>query len=164
MTLFSNDPIESDFKVPLSALLLSLGGLIPFLAGGFLAITTGGGILTSEQADRFLISYGAIILSFVAGIRWGAAFSEHNSHEQAVQFSVSVLPALVGWFALFLPFAVALPLLALAHSASAVWDIRGMYNGRGPRWYAKLRMILAIVVVGVIVVVGLVRYFSVTGV
>jgi len=111
-----------------------------------------------RQADTFLIGYGAIILSFIAGARWGLALTAHDESDQAVQLLVCVVPSLIAWVALFLPFAYGLPLLAFAHAALAVWDIRGMHNGRGPVWYAKLRMILTSLVVGILVLVGLVRY------
>ena len=159
MTLFSDDPIGSDQNIPKAALLLGLAGVLPFIVFGLLAITLGGGIVTPKLADTLLIGYGAIILSFVAGIRWGLALTAHNESDQAVQMTVSVVPSLIAWTACFMPFAYGLPLLALTHAAVAVWDIRAMHNGRGPVWYAKLRMILASLAVGILVIVGLVRYF-----
>ena len=159
MTLFSDDPIGEDKNIPKTALMLGLAGVLPFVIFGLLAITLGGGITTPIQADMWLIGYGAVILSFMAGIRWGLALTAHNESDQAVQMTVSVVPSLIAWTACFMPFAYGLPLLALTHAAVAVWDIRAMHNGRGPVWYAKLRMILASLAVGILVIVGLVRYF-----
>jgi len=159
MTIFSDNPVDSDKSIPKVALYLGVAGLVPFIIGGLLAITLGAGVVLPEKADMFLVGYGAIILSFMAGVRWGLAFAEHNESEQALQFGMSVIPPLVAWIAFFLPFAFGLPLLALSHAALAVWDIRGMYSGRGPMWYGKLRMILSSIAVGLLVVVGLVRYF-----
>ena len=158
MTLFSDDPIGSDQNIPKAALLLGLAGVLPFIVFGLLAITLGGGIVTPKLADTLLIGYGANILSFVAGIRWGLALTAHNESDQAVQMTVSVVPSLIAWTACFMPFAYGLPVLAFTHAAVAVWDIRAMHNGRGPVWYAKLRMILASLAVGILVIVGLVRY------
>ena len=158
MTLFSDDPIGSDQNIPQAALILGLAGVLPFVIFGLLAATLGAEVVTPKQADALLIGYGAIILSFVAGIRWGLALTAHNESDQAVQMAVSVVPSLIAWVAFFLPFAYGLPLLAFTHAALAVWDIRAMHNGRGPVWYAKLRMILASLAVGILVIVGLVRY------
>ena len=158
MTLFSDDPIGEDKNIPKAALILGLAGIFPFFVFGLLAATLGAEIVTPKQADALLIGYGAIILSFVAGIRWGLALTAHNESDQAVQMTVSVVPSLIAWTACFMPFAYGLPVLAFTHAAVAVWDIRAMHNGRGPVWYAKLRMILASLAVGILVIVGLVRY------
>ena len=160
MTLFSDDPIGEDKNIPKTALILGLAGVLPFLVFGLLAITLGGEIVTSKQADMFLIGYGAIILSFMAGVRWGLALTAHHEDDQAVQLAASIVPPLIAWTACFLPFAYGLPLLTFSHLALAVWDIRGMHNGRGPVWYAKLRMVLASLVVGILVLVGLARYLQ----
>ena len=158
MTLFSDNPIGEDKNIPKAALILGLAGVLPFIVFGLLAMTLGAEIVTPTQADALLIGYGAIILSFMAGVRWGLALTAHNESDQAVQMMVSVVPPLIAWTACFMPFAYALPLLTLTHAAVAVWDIRAMHNGRGPVWYAKLRMILASLAVGILVIVGLVRY------
>ena len=158
MTLFSDDPIGEDKNIPKAALILGLTGVFPFMVFGLFAMTLGAETITPKQADALLIGYGAIILSFMAGVRWGLALTAHNESDQAVQMMVSVVPPLIAWTACFMPFAYALPLLTLTHAAVAVWDIRAMHNGRGPVWYAKLRMILASLAVGILVIVGLVRY------
>ncbi|MEP3231798.1 MAG: DUF3429 domain-containing protein [Hyphomicrobiales bacterium] len=157
--MISDNPISSDNNIPKAALILGLAGVLPFVVFGLLAITLGGEIVTPKLADTLLIGYGAVILSFTAGVRWGLALTVPNENDQALQLTVSTVPSIIAWAACFMPFAYGLPLLAFTHAALAVWDIRGMYNGRGPIWYGKLRMILAIIVVGILVVVGLVRYF-----
>lgn len=157
MTVFSDNPIGDDHHIPTTALWLGLSGLIPFMVGGLLAVTAGAGVMTAARADLFLIGYGATILSFMAGSRWGLALTSHNPKDQSVQLAVSVIPSLTGWFSLLLPFSFALPLLTLAHAALGVWDIRAMHGGRGPRWYGRLRMILTSAVVILLVVIGVVR-------
>lgn len=159
MVIISDNPISKDKNIPTAAFILGLAGVFPFMVFGLLAVTLGGEIVTPNQADMLLIGYGAIILSFMAGVRWGLALTVPNENDQALQLTVSTVPSIIAWTACFMPFAYGLPLLAFTHAALAVWDIRGMYNGRGPIWYGKLRMILATIVVGILVVVGLVRYF-----
>ena len=158
MVMISDNPIGGDNSIPKAALILGLAGVLPFVVFGLLAITLGGGSVTPKLADTLLIGYGAVILSFIAGVRWGLALTVPNESDQALQLTVSTVPSIIAWAACFMPFAYGLPLLAFTHAAIAVWDIRAMHNGRGPVWYAKLRMILASLAVGILVIVGLVRY------
>ena len=158
MVMISDNPIGGDNNIPKAALILGLAGVLPFVVFGLLAITLGGGSVTPKLADTLLIGYGAVILSFIAGVRWGLALTVPNESDQALQLTVSTVPSVIAWAACFMPFAYGLPLLAFTHAAIAVWDIRAMHNGRGPVWYAKLRMILASLAVGILVIVGLVRY------
>ena len=158
--MISDNPIGGDNSIPKAALILGLAGVLPFVVFGLLAITLGGGSVTPKLADTLLIGYGAVILSFIAGVRWGLALTVPNESDQALQLTVSTVPSTIAWAACFMPFAYGLPLLAFTHAAIAVWDIRGMHNGRGPVWYAKLRMILASLVVGILVFVGLARYIQ----
>ena len=158
MVMISDNSIGGDNNIPKAAIILGLAGVLPFVVFGLLAITLGGGSVTPKLADTLLIGYGAVILSFIAGVRWGLALTVPNESDQALQLTVSTVPSIIAWAACFMPFAYGLPLLAFTHAAIAVWDIRAMHNGRGPVWYAKLRMILASLAVGILVIVGLVRY------
>ena len=61
--------------VPMGAVILGVAGLIPFL--GFAALSVAGndgGLGTLGLSPRTILSaYGAVIASFLGGIRWGAA-------------------------------------------------------------------------------------------
>ncbi|MEQ7156021.1 DUF3429 domain-containing protein [Brevundimonas aurifodinae] len=111
---------------------LALAGLIPF--GGCAAVVAAGG----PNADAWLsalIAYGAVILSFLGGTRWGAALS--SGAPDPTTLILSNLPALAAWAALLpvdLPHPVRLTLLAIGLSLMWLWDRR-----RPPAWYPALR-------------------------
>lgn len=84
---------------PRNAAVLSYAGLIPFIAPVILILFAGP---TARPAalDAFLV-YGAIILSFLGGIRWGAASSAKFNADSALL--ISVLPSLWAVACLLLP-------------------------------------------------------------
>ena len=63
-----------------------------------------------------MVVYGAIILSFLGGIRWGTAIGPYDAGRQAPEFAASVMGSLAGLSAAFLP---AIPALAFL----IVWSI-----------------------------------------
>ena len=86
-----------------------------------------------------LTSYAAVVLSFLGGIRWGYAMSETNE-DTANLFAISVLPALGGWVAYFIPPPYSFVLLAVAFAAHGAWDSLSAQRGNMPDWFARLRM------------------------
>ena len=82
--------------IPKNALILGYSGVIPFAATALL-VALGSVELRQLALSGFLV-YGAVILSFLGGIRWGAASSA--SSDPARGLVVSVLPSL--WAAFFL--------------------------------------------------------------
>jgi hypothetical protein len=82
---------------------LTLAGLIPFIGGAVVMalnadFETGDSVLYA-RAGRALMLYGAVILSFLGGIRWGAALSGDGA-EGAV-LTLSVVPSLAAWGLVF---------------------------------------------------------------
>ena len=73
--------------------------VLPFAA---LAMAyTIGGVEVSEHALRGFLAYGAVILSFLGGIRWGVA--TRFDHSQASALTFSVLPSLWAFACLLWP-------------------------------------------------------------
>ncbi len=56
-------------------------------------------------------------------------------------------PPLIGWIAVVTPVPYAFALFAVAFAAHGAWDTLAEHQGKAPRWYAKLRTILTVVVV-----------------
>lgn len=128
-------------RIPAAALLLGLAGLIPFFAGT--AAQWGSlPLLSQETGLKLVIVYGAIILSFLGGIRWGTAIGPYDSGRQTVEFSASVLGSLAGLAAVFLPPIPALALLIAGFLTQGLWDVMSVDAGRLPSWFGGLRMIL----------------------
>ena len=138
--------------LPLVAILLGLAGLIPFLAGSYAALA-----YADEPGRRALLAlaaYGAVILAFLGGVHWGIALQAGVGQPVRVQrlrFGLSVLPSLVGWFALLLVFTdlpkTGLVLLIAGFAATTVAEARATRAGLVPAGYMGLRWVLSIVVV-----------------
>ena len=128
-------------KIPGAALLLGLAGLSPFVAAAA-AQWASLPLLAPEAGLRLAIIYGAIILSFLGGIRWGTAIGPYDSGRQTMEFSASVLGSLAGLAAAFLPSIPALALLIAGFLMQGLWDVMSVDSGRLPNWFGRLRMIL----------------------
>lgn len=132
---------QANTRIPVSAFALGLAGLIPFAAGAvsqWLPLP----LLTADTGLKLIITYGAIILSFLGGIRWGTAIGPFDERRQALEFSASVLGSLVGLAAVFTAAVPALSLLIAGFLMQALWDLMSVEGGRLPQWFGKLRMLL----------------------
>lgn len=132
---------NSATSIPGAALLLGLAGLIPFLGGAaaLWALVPG---LAPELGLELIVGYGAIILSFLGGIRWGTAIGPYDTRRQGLEFAASVLGSLAGLAAIFIPAVPALTLLIAGFLMQALWDVTSVEAGRLPAWFGKLRMLL----------------------
>lgn len=131
----------TDRTIPLAPLLLGLAGLLPFwgLALG-LAITPLAGWTTGQLAAA-LAAYGAIIVSFLGGIRWGLATGRQGS---AGQYGLAVLPSLAAWAALALPIVPSLAILGTVALALGPLDGTLVGAGLAPAWFGRLRTMLSL--------------------
>ena len=127
--------------IPGMALLLGLAGLIPFAAGA-LALWAPLPVLDADLGLRLVIGYGALILSFLGGIRWGTAIGPYAANRQGAELAASVLGSLAGLGALFIPSVPALALLIAGFLMQALWDVTSVESGRLPAWFGRLRMML----------------------
>ena len=125
--------------IPPAARWLGFAGLLPFLATAAAAILADGAL--QAFAARALPAYGAVILSFLGGIRWGLAMAAAEPGRLPVRLAVSVVPSLAGWVALLLPGAAGLALLAAGFAAMLALDLR---DASAPAWYVKLRLPLSL--------------------
>ena len=88
-------------KVPASAAWLGAAGAIPFVASSAATL-----FLAGENrlfAVHTLLTYGAVILSFLGGIHWGLAIAGPRRERLWIRLVVSVIPSLMGWAALLTP-------------------------------------------------------------
>ncbi|MFN7056436.1 DUF3429 domain-containing protein [Hyphomonas sp.] len=132
------------FNIPVIPLLLTLAGLVPFVAPAALMWMSGSQPIRTAQAALVLIVYGAIILSFLGGVRWGAEINAQGSGgiPRGGLMYLSVLGSLAGWGLVLWAVLGQLgwPVFAAAAGAHLVhmaWDA----NGAGmPFWYRRLRL------------------------
>lgn len=138
--------IATSRTIPTAALVLGTAGLLPFVA---LALAP---LWSIEPFGRpplgILAVYAAVVLSFMGAVHWGLAMAEFGGPRATTWgYIASVIPALVGWFALsFFPLAIALRIIAATYVGLLLYDIRAARLGRAPQWYARLRPPLTVVV------------------
>ena len=73
--------------------------------------------------------------------------AEENSDKAPVQLGLSVIPPLLGWFALALPNDLGLPVILLAFAALYFADLWAVDHGVAPVWYPALRKPLSLTAV-----------------
>lgn len=125
---------------PAPALTLGLAGLIPFMAAP----------IYMYNADVFLppiataqLAYGASILSFLGGVRWGLLVRGGPDMPPSwSQYSWSVTPSLLAWTALLLPSQpAAFTLCTSGLLAALVLDLKQQGY---PAWFRGLRFLLSL--------------------
>jgi hypothetical protein len=84
-------------QIPKSALFPGLLGLIPFYILALSSFASLG--LPPVIALLGMVTYGAVILSFIGAIWWGVAIHAPEGRLRTSLFVWSVIPALIGWFA-----------------------------------------------------------------
>jgi hypothetical protein len=139
-------------KIPNSALILGLAGLIPFFWGAATSLDfvlenlklTG---LSEEYTGSSInLIYGTIILAFMSGVLWGFA-ANVSDKKRPVGFILSVLPALWAFFTfngiLINPFMS----LIIGFLGVFAVDIRFYYWQITPEWWLSLRSILTFFVI-----------------
>lgn len=132
-------------RIPKSALWLGLTGAIPFAAGTFANLFPDAWPDLTAVADLAVRTYGAVILSFLGGVRWGLGMhKEREARSRAL--ALSVVPALFGWFALFLPAPWTFPALVVGFAVQGFWDVKTSAGDGAPAWYPRLRIPLTLVV------------------
>ena len=132
---------QNDNKIPISALILGLLGLIPFLSPSLaLLIPYDPYELGARAFHMMLVTYAALIASFLGGVRWGNALEK--PHRQTLDFTVSVIPSLVAWLALATPRPYDLVVLLAVFLMLGISDVGMATRGHAPRWFGKLRVIL----------------------
>ncbi len=139
-------------KIPNSALILGLSGLIPFFWG---TVTSLDFVLENLKltdfskeytGSRINLIYGTIILAFMSGVLWGFA-ANVGGEKQPIGFILSVLPALWAFFT-FNGLLIN-PLVGLIIGFLGVFaiDVRFHYWQLTPEWWLSLRCILTLLVI-----------------
>jgi hypothetical protein len=139
---------------------LGLAGLIPFyaaLAGGQFAPAPYGGVCVT-----ILFAYGAIILSFLGGTRWGFEVGARPEGPGFFTLMFSVVPSFLGVIAAISQYQA--PLLGLGILMAGflimwLWDYAtsGGSTRRWPLWYRPLRTTLTL---GACIAIGAQIWFT----
>lgn len=129
-------------RIPKSALLPGLLGLIPFYLLALSSLLSLG--LPPVIALLGLVTYGAVILSFVGAIWWGVAVNAPTGPGRSALFIWSVVPALIGWLATLT--APDISVLLLSGGFLLQWILDAVLHRKRPDlfagWVFMLRSIL----------------------
>ena len=139
-------------KIPNSALILGLSGLIPFFWGAVtsldfvvenLKLT---GLSEKYMGSRINLIYGTIILAFMSGVLWGFA-ANVGDKRRPVGLILSVLPALWAFFTF--NGTLTSPFMSLIIGFLGVFaiDVRFYFWQLAPEWWLSLRSILTLFVI-----------------
>ncbi|HEU4670125.1 MAG TPA: DUF3429 domain-containing protein [Dyella sp.] len=129
----------SDKPLPRGMLALGWSGVLPF-AGALLAAFVWPA--WSGFAAAVFVSYGAVILSFLGGARWGRGLAGGVSPTRFVE---AVMPSLIAFAALLLLHTppAALALLAVGF---AIWLFLDLRDPLWPPAYRRMRLGISVVV------------------
>lgn len=135
--------ILSDLKhlksSPMPALVLGLSGLLPFVAAPAYMITSNA-FLTNIAF--YQLAYGATILSFLGGVRWGITLVEESGvRPNWFNLGYSVTPSLIAWMGLIVPNLVVSNLIVMAGLTGAAYLDTVMWGY--PPWFKALRFMLS---------------------
>ena len=139
---------------PRAAVILGYAGLAPFVTfAAAMAVAPEG---YREDARAGLLIYGAVILSFLGGCRWGFAAAGLGQGPAFGPLALSTAPALLGWAVLWMEPAFAQPtpawVLAAGFAAHYAWDAFGATRGDTPVWWGGLRLPLTLGAAGCLIV------------
>lgn len=123
---------------------LGYGGLLPFVGAALLLW------LAPGQHSRWLemlLTYGAVILSFVGALHWGFAMVHPATADRPMNgmYAWSVMPSLLGWVALLVQPAAGATLLIAGFLVQYRQDLRLARVLSLPAWYLPLRLQLTVV-------------------
>lgn len=130
--------------IPAAPLLLTLAGIAPFAAGAGVMWAAEDDPVLQAQAGLTLLVYGAVILSFLGGLRWGAEVVDRGDAEpRAAVLICSVLGSVAGWGLVLYGVLGALDwqvyaAAAAAHMVHGFWDTGTVVI---PAWMRRLRAI-----------------------
>ena len=133
---------------------LAFAGAIPFLlATGALFVSDASSVRV--PAITALVTYSAVILSFLAGIEWGLAIRDESGNEvtRAIALGLGTVSSLAAWAVLWLPsptwqVGAALALFVAAWAADQWMASRGLL----PTWFVDLRTVISALVAAILAV------------
>jgi len=132
--------------IPAPAGTFGLAGLLPFVAGAAFSWfdSTTATPTIGVSGPTLLLTYGAVILSFLGGIRWGVAMQHGQLINNWTVVAWAMVPSLLAWTAILVSPKIGLPVLATGLILQFVVDFRSTKTQITPPWFLKLRVILTV--------------------
>jgi len=115
-------------------------GVVPFVILAALVGFAEGRVV--DQARFAMAAYGAVVLGFLGGARWGAELVRAPGGPSLLRLVAAAVPTVVAWGAMLLEPRVALGVLILAGAVQLAWDLVAAGSGLLPRWTRPVRTVL----------------------
>lgn len=131
------------WKSPKPALTLGFAGLIPFVTP---ALIMGVSEIYCPELAYAQLAYGASILSFLGGARWGFALPESSpAQPDWINLANSVIPSLLAWMTMLMSDSItpAVTMLIMGLGISLHYDLSLLPTY--PSWFKALRAVLTTV-------------------
>lgn len=132
-------------SVPPLTLALGAGGLVPFVIFS-VVLYAPLPAAEIELARGLLLTYAAVILSFLGAVHWGLALARTEAGQEPDGLALlwGVTPSLIGWLALMFPPRLAASILIAGFVAQWLMDRARAVQLGAPAWYLRLRSGLSV--------------------
>lgn len=133
-------------SVPVPALYFGLAGLLPFVLSAIACwlVPEAGRLFGAVTPEFILCAYGAVILSFLGGIRWGVAMQHGSLINDWVVVGLAMVPSLLAWPALLLSPSVGIPMVVVGLLLQYAIDYQSSKAALTPQWFLPLRTVLTL--------------------
>ena len=132
-------------KIPAGAFVLGVSGLIPFVGGGFLVWLPQLQNI-APNIPPLVFFYAALIVSFLGGVRWGAAMQNATTGGALTrELCASVIPTLITLVCYIFSLPAALAMLLILIISQGLVDVLAVRQKKLVEWYAPLRLLLSTV-------------------
>ncbi len=128
-------------KTPQAPLALTTAGLIPYFACAGIMLVNQDDVIQLNSVAVWLMTYSALILSFLGGIRWGVEMAQRDK-PRFIELGGAVIAPLAAWglvMAFFTQGAKPLWFILMAAAIALFW-FWDFASSRLPGWYQKLRI------------------------
>lgn len=103
--------------------------------------------LTPDGGLRLGLIYGAVMLAFFAGLRWGMAYNRRDAAAAVTETAAGIAALLAAVLSLMVPALLSVVVLVAAFLLHGLWDLLASEAGYLPRWYGVLRNMLTVATV-----------------
>ena len=124
--------------------ILTYCGSIPFIFLTYLIFSKTTHFL-AFNVTLMLVSYGAIILSFISGMHFSYAILQDKMHIRLLFLSNIV--ALVSWLCLLINFKLALVVIIMGYIFNLIIDFVSYKNLVLEKWFFNLRLRISLIVI-----------------
>ena len=124
-------------RIPTDSLIFGYGPMLPLVAAALATWLLP--VPWPQAAARLAVVWGALILSFIGGVRRGFGFATPQASTTAELVAAVAYVTIAGLALLVQPPGRALLLLAAGYVLAALLDRRAALRGDAPRHFARLR-------------------------